>query len=96
MKLFECNYSQLTTPFTDLVKGQTRKSKKPIIWNDTVDLDFKELKDHVCKAASLLLSNPSFPFLVEIDIRDYAIGILLYQDDKPIAFESKKLDSAQC
>ena len=50
----------------------------------------------MCKAASLLLSNPSFPFLVEIDIRDYAIGILLYQDDKPIAFESKKLDSAQC
>ena len=35
------------------------------------------------------------PFEVETNANDYAIGVVLYQDGKPIAFESKKLDSAQ-
>ena len=33
---------------------------------------------------------------VEFDSQHYAIGAVLYQDGKPIAFESKKLDYAQC
>ena len=85
----------MTTPFTDLLKGQTRKSTKPIVWNATLDLAFKELKDLVCKAPSLLLPDPSKPFEVETDASDYAIGVVLYHDGKPIKFESKKLDSAQ-
>ena len=36
------------------------------------------------------------PFEVETDASDYAIGVVLYQDGKPITFESKKLDYAQC
>ena len=86
----------MTTPFTNLLKGQTRKSTKLIVWNTTLDLAFKELKDPVCKAPSLVLLDLSKPFQVETDASDYAIGVVLYQDGKPIAFESKKLDSAQC
>ena len=66
------------------------------MWNATLDLAFKELKHLVCKAPLLLLPDPSKPFDVETDASDYAIGVVLYQDGKPIAFESKKLDSAQC
>ena len=84
-----------TSSFTDLLKGQTRKSTKPIVWNAILDLAFKQLKDLVCKDPSLLLPDPSKPFEVETDASDYAIGVVLYQDGKPIAFESKKLDSAQ-
>ena len=82
------------TTFTDLLKGQTRKSTKTIVWNATLDLAFKELKDLVCKAPSLLLPDPSKPFEVEIDARDSAIGVVLYQDGKPITFKSQKLDSS--
>ena len=78
VRSFLRNYSQLTTPFTDLLKGQTRKSTKPIVWNATLDLTFKELKDLVCKAPSLLLPDPSKPFEVETDASDYAIGTLSY------------------
>ena len=35
-------------------------------------------------------------YVIMTDASDYAIGVVLYQDGKPIAFESKKLDSAQC
>ena len=62
-----------------------------------LELAFNELKDMVCKAPSFLLPDPSKPFQVKTDASDYAIGVVLYQDIKPIAFESKKLDeSAQC
>ena len=70
------------------------KSTKSIVWNTIVELAFKELKNPVCKPPSLLLPDPSKPFQVEIDASDYAIGVILYQDGKLIAFESKKLDSA--
>ena len=86
----------MRTLFIDLRKGQTRKSTKPIVWNATLDLAFKELKDLVCKAPSLLLPDPSKPFVVETNASDYVVCAILYQDGKPIAFESKKLDSAQC
>ena len=48
------------------------------------------------KALSLLLPDPSKPFQVETDANDYAIVVVLYEDGKPIIFESKKLDSIQC
>ena len=60
------------------------------------DLAFQELKDLVCNAPSLLLPDPTKPFEVETDASDYAIGVVLYQDGKPISFESKKLDFVQC
>ena len=85
----------MTTPFTDLLKGQTRKSTKLIVWNTTLDLAFMEIKDLVCKAPSLVLPDPSKPFHVETDASDYALGVVIYQDGKPLAFESKKLDSAR-
>ena len=41
------------------------------------------------------LLDPSKHFQVETDASDYAIGVVLYQDGKPIAFESKKLNPTQ-
>ena len=72
------------------------KSTKPIVWNSTLDLTFKELKNLVCKAPSLLLLNPSKPFQVETKASHYAIGVVLYEDGKPITFECNKFDSTQC
>ena len=43
----------------------------------------------MCKAPSLILPDPSKPFQ---HTSDYAIGVVLYQDGKPITFEGKKLD----
>ena len=56
-----------------------RKSTKPIVCNATLDLTFKELKDIVCKAPSLLLPDPSKLCEVETDASNYAIGAILYE-----------------
>ena len=63
--------------FTNLLKGQMRKSTKLIVWNATLDLAFKELKDPMCKVALLLLHDPSKPFQVETDASDYVVGVVL-------------------
>ena len=34
--------------------------------------------------------------MIEINVSDHAILVVLYQDGKLVAFESKKLDSTQC
>ena len=50
----------------------------------------------MCKAPLHLLPNPSKPFEVQINASDHAIRVVLYQDGKLVAFETKKLDSTQC
>ena len=92
-----CNYTQLTIPFTNLLKGETLKFTKPIRWNGHLDESFITLKEHVCRTPSLnILPNPSQHYKVETDASDYVVGANLYQDSKHVAFESKKLTPTQC
>ena len=47
----------------------------------------------MCKAPYTSLQDPLEPFSVETDASEYAIGVVLYQEGKPIAFEIKKRDA---
>ena len=44
----------------------------------------------------LAISDPSKPFVAKTDTSDFAIEAILIQGGKPVAFESKKLNPAQC
>ena len=56
---------------------------------------FNKLKSLIVNAPTLAIPNPNQTFEIETDASDYAIGAALFQIGRPIAFESKKLDSAQ-
>ncbi|MCO5602477.1 hypothetical protein L7F22_056609 [Adiantum nelumboides] len=97
-------YSKVAAPLTQLLKGGVkgpknsgprRKANPPIIWNEHLDESFNKLKHLVTTAPMLHIVDPSKPFVVETDASDYALGAALYQDGRPIAFESKKLSDAE-
>ena len=88
------NYSY-TAPFTDLLKGITRKSTKPIEWNASLEETFNKLKSLIVNAPTLAIPDLDQTFEVETDTSDYTIAGALFQIGRSIAFESKKLDLAQ-
>ncbi|XP_021753565.1 uncharacterized protein LOC110718935 [Chenopodium quinoa] len=83
-------YSELASPLTDLLQKDRRWE-----WSEKQQKAFQELKDSVMREPVLALPNPNKPFEVETDASDFALGGVLLQDGHPIAFESRKLNSAE-
>lgn len=87
------NYSEITTPITNLLK----KDRKKFHWTAEANVAFEKLKNALISAP--VLSNPDFrqPFVIETDSSDSAIGAVLVQiqegERRTIAYFSKKLSS---
>lgn len=89
------NFSSITFPISE-----TLSSKQKFKWTPEAQNSFTTIKDLLTTAP--ILSNPDFSkkFYLHCDASDYGIGAVLVQLDengqeKPIAFMSKKLNSAQ-
>ena len=97
------NYSAIAAPLVNLTKGNIskRKSKATSVgWDDRCQQAFEALKKALIDAPVLALPDFSKPFElttyeVITDASDYAIGAILVQDGRPIAYESKKLTDSQ-
>ena len=69
--------------------------KKKLMWTDEMDLAFQQMK--ALMAQDVLLSYPDHnqDFQVIADASDYAVGSVVMQNNKPVAYFSRKLNSAQ-
>ncbi|KAJ0585747.1 putative nucleotidyltransferase, Ribonuclease H [Helianthus annuus] len=83
---FVKSYSHIAGPLTDLLKGNQK-----FLWSAAAQVAFEKLKQAMVKLPTLTLPNFTFVFDVTTDASDYGIGAVLSQQDKPIAFFSKKL-----
>lgn len=89
------NYSEITTPISNLLK----KNRNKFSWTEEAEVALSKLKTALVTAP--ILANPDFnlPFIVETDSSDLAIGAVLVQmhqgERKCIAYFSKKLSSTQ-
>lgn len=87
------NFSELTTPITELTKN------KKFHWTDEANNAFMKLKSALVSAP--VLSNPRYdlPFIITCDSSDTAIGGTLSQifedGEHVIAYASQKLTTAQ-
>jgi hypothetical protein len=81
--------SHLLAPLTAQV------GKKKLDWNLECDTAFKTIKALIAKEAFLQYPDHNKPFHIYADASDYQLGSVIMQDDKPIAFFSRKLNSAQ-
>lgn len=89
------NFSSLVFPISE-----TLSTKKKFVWTTEAQAAFENIKEVLSSAP--VLSNPNFEkkFYVHCDASDIGIGAVLVQldennEEKPIAFMSKKLNSAQ-
>ena len=97
------NYSIISAPLVNLTKGNVSKRKSKVTsigWDDNCQTAFEDLKKALVEAPVLALPDFTKPFEVTTfqvvtDASDYAIGAILVQDGRPIAYESKKLNGAQ-
>ncbi len=84
--------SHILEPFTRLSSG---KKKTKIEWTDELQTSFEAIKKMVCRETLLTYPDWSKPFDIHTDASDYQLGAVISQEGKPIAFFSRKLNSAQ-
>ena len=85
------NFSAVCNAMTEIMRGD----KKEFKWTHGADKSFETLKQKVAKLPILALPNFKKVFQVECDASGNAIGVVLSQEDKRVAFFSEKLNDAK-
>ena len=80
------------TPILNTIKGGV---KYIFAWKSKVDESFEYLKKKVGNLPILRLLEFHKTFTVECDAINLAIGVVLSQEDHPIAFFTKKLNESK-
>lgn len=84
-------YANIASPLYRLTQNDAKWQ-----WRDEVEQQaFTELKQALVSAPVLALPDFTKPFEVIVDASNFAIGGVLLQDGRPVAFESCKLSSAE-
>ena len=85
--------SHILSPLIDSAAG--KKGKTPIIWTPAMDEAFIQVKQMISEEILLNYPDWSKPFVVHTDASDKQLGAVISQDDKPIAFFSRRLSKSQ-
>jgi hypothetical protein len=85
------NFSGICAPILDIVK----KEKRPFKWTVAVEKGFKLLKEKITEKPVLALPDFRKLFSVKCDASGHAIGGVLSQEDKPVAYFSENLNEAK-
>jgi hypothetical protein len=90
-RCFVADYSRIAAPLTDLTHKDTLYQ-----WTTHTEQAFQALKEHMTQAPVLCIPSPDLPFLVTTDASDFAVGVVLAQDQgqgpQPVAFISHKMN----
>jgi len=71
------------------------KGKRRFLWTDECESAFKHVKAMLAKDVFIRYPDPNKPFHVYTDASDIQLGAVIVQDNKPVAYFSRKLNSAQ-
>jgi hypothetical protein len=87
---FKEHYTEIAVPLTNL----TRKSRTSV-WTGRCQDAFELLKQKLVEAPLLRTLDEKLPSEVVTDASDLGLGAVLLQEGHPVAFESRKLNSAE-
>eukprot|EP00253_Pinus_taeda_P011069 PITA_11069 len=85
------NFSEICVPMLETIK----KASEPFCWTKAVEDSFQLLKRKITERPILRLPDFSKPFQVRCDASGTAIGAVLSQEDRPVAFFSEKLNESR-
>jgi hypothetical protein len=85
------NFAKIATPLTNLLK----KSSGSYEWDEACNGAFETLKGILVKAPMLKLFDFNKDFEIHSDASDFVIGGVLVQDERLVAFKSKKLSETK-
>jgi len=84
------NFSEICAPMLDTIK----KASQPFCWTRAAEENFQLLKRNITEKPILRLPDFSKLFQVRCDASGIAIGAVLSQEDRPVAFFSEKLNES--
>jgi hypothetical protein len=83
-------YAKMARPLHDLTKKDV-----PFQWTDACQHAFDSLKAALTQTPVLVAPDFSKPFEVICDASGHAVGAVLLQEGRPIAYESRQMSSAE-
>jgi hypothetical protein len=90
------NLANMSAPLTDITEDKGPFAPQ---WTSECTKGFQAIKDYMSVDMLLAIPNMALPFTVQTDASRVAIGGSLHQtidgEDRPVAFESKKLQETQ-
>ena len=84
-------FSGICSPIVETI----RKDKQPFKWTAEAESNFQLLKKKITEQPVLGLPDFGKPFQVKCDASGVAIGVVLSQKDKPVAYFSEKLNASK-
>jgi hypothetical protein len=84
------NLSEVTAPMRELLHNDVLFS-----WQKPQSESFEKMKECICKETVLAYYDPSKPLTLQVDSSSHAMGAVLLQDKRPIAFASRSLTESQ-
>ena len=88
------NFSNVSASLTDLLKGCKTKRQRVAVTGKALEA-FHALKKLETVAPVLKIASWDEPFEVVTDASNIAIGAVLHQQERSVAYFNKKLESAQ-
>ena len=96
---FVQNYSKIAKPITDLLRNESKESRRSIEWTDEAETALNTLKDELLNRICLRFPNFNYPFEVASDASQSGLGGVLQQtidgETRPIVFFSRVLSDAE-
>ena len=94
-------YRRFVKGFAKIAKPLTKLTgKNEWFWTELQQEAFEELKREITSEQTLIIPKPRRPFRMETDASDFAVAVILSQEDdegrwRPVAFMSKALNDAE-